>query len=485
MDDDARPTLSIALVKPQLEGGDVKPPTGPVNLQFRVTLSAASAQTITVLASTTTDGTAIGGIDYFVKSGEQITFTPGQVEKIFLVQIKDDTIDEEDETMSAILSNPSAGATIAAGKGTAVGTILDDDHSSLLSVSDATVDEPASGTAQLTFTVSLEPASARTVKVDFATADGTASAGSDYTATSGTLTFNPGELTKTVTVDVIGDSVNEDNETVLLRLLNPSRVLIADNQGQGTIIDKNAPPSLSIDDDVVAEGEGANFTITLAGATLRTVTVVAETTGGTATSGIDFQARRSVLTFAPGEKTKTFSVAVVDDADSEPQETFTVDLHDATNATITKSRGVATIQASDQQLASSTPPASTPTPVAKPASTPTTILLPRMVLAPRVVIATAGGKAKLQMTCAKISPITCAGSVALETVTKPKLSLGRQSFSVKKGKRADVVIRLSARGFKLLKQRRTMQARAIVMVKTGKTSLRVVPGVITLRAPKG
>jgi hypothetical protein len=88
------------------------------------------------------------------------------------------------------------------------------------------------------------------------------------------------------------------------------------------------------------------------------------------------------------------------------------------------------------------------------------------------------------MTCAKASPIACAGSVALESVGKPTVAFGRKTFSVKKGKRADVRIKLSAKAFKLLKQRKTLRARAIVMVKTGKTSLKVVPGVVTIRAPK-
>ncbi len=478
VDDDAKAKLSVNDAK--VKEGD----TGTtVDLTFTVTLTGATGQQVTVQWHTE-DRQAVAPADYQQKSG-QITFDPSTAAtqtKTISVKVVGDKIDEADETFAVKLDSPS-GADVADGEG--IGTITDDDNTSLLTISDATADEPDSGTSKMTFTVTLAPASQRTVHIDYATADGTATAGSDYTAAGGTLTFAPGgPTTQQVTVEVMGDTVNEDNETLLVNLVGPSGALVADPQGHGTIVDKNAPPSLAIDDVVTAEGDGAFFTVTLAGATLRTVTVVAETAGGTATSGIDFQARRSVLTFAPGEKTKTFSVSVLDDTESEPQETFAVDIHDATNATITKSRGTATIQASDQQAAASQPPPTGQTSIAvKPAGS-STLLLPRMVLAPRVVIATAGGKAKLQMSCAKISPITCAGSVALETVVKPKLSLGRQPFSVKKGKHSSVVIKLSARGFKLLKQRRTLQARAIVVVKTGKTSLRVVPGVITLRAPK-
>jgi hypothetical protein len=85
------------------------------------------------------------------------------------------------------------------------------------------------------------------VTVSFATADGTATAGSDYVATSGTLTFNPGVTTQTITVNVVGDTTVEPNETFLVNLSAPSNATIATGQGTGTIVnDDGAPPPPNI-----------------------------------------------------------------------------------------------------------------------------------------------------------------------------------------------------------------------------------------------
>ncbi len=173
---------------------------------------------------------------------------------------------------------------------------------------------------------------------------------------------------------------------------------------------------------------------------------------------------------------------MVDDALPETIETFSVGLGDPVNATITKSRGVATIEASDQVSTSSTPPSqSPPRPTVKPNAAPK-VLLPKMVLAPRTVNVTAGGLARLFLTCAKASPITCSGSVTLQTTGKPAVKIGSKTFSVKKGKKQTLGVKLSPKARKLLAQRPTLRARVVVLVKTGKKSLRVVPGVITLKA---
>ena len=110
------------------------------------------------------------------------------------------------------------------------------------------VTEGNSGTVNATFTVSLTAASAPTVTVDFATADGNATAPADYQANNGTLTFNPGETTKTVTVLVNGDTLDEANETFFVNLSNAVNGVIIDNQGRGTINDNDPAPSLSIND---------------------------------------------------------------------------------------------------------------------------------------------------------------------------------------------------------------------------------------------
>ena len=114
--------------------------------------------------------------------------------------------------------------------------------------------EGDSGTTDAIFTVTLAGATSLPVTVDFATAGGTATAGIDYVATSGTVTFAPGETSKSITVPVIGDMLLEDLETFVVSLTNASGATIVDGQGQGTIVDDLERAKISIDDVTVVEG---------------------------------------------------------------------------------------------------------------------------------------------------------------------------------------------------------------------------------------
>src|SRR5437660_1579847 len=119
--------------------------------------------------------------------------------------------------------------------------------------------------AATTWSQALPQASPVTAKVDFATTDGTAKAGSDYVATSGTLTFNPGDTQKTVTVQVNGDTLNEPDETFFVTLTNPVNSTITRAQATGTIKNDDGPPSLSINDVTQVEGNSGttNFNFML------------------------------------------------------------------------------------------------------------------------------------------------------------------------------------------------------------------------------
>ncbi|HYZ20228.1 MAG TPA: Calx-beta domain-containing protein, partial [Gaiellaceae bacterium] len=111
-----------------------------------------------------------------------------------------------------------------------------------LSIDDATVTEGNSGTVQATFTVTLTPASAEAVSVDYATADGTAVADEDYEPRSGTLTFEAEQTVRTINVRVRGDTLAEPDETYFGELSNATNATIADGQGLGTIVDDDGPP---------------------------------------------------------------------------------------------------------------------------------------------------------------------------------------------------------------------------------------------------
>ena len=165
--------------------------------------------------------------------------------------------------------------------------------------------------------------------VNYATANGTALAGSDYTAASGTLTFAPGQTSKTVTVNVTGDTAVEPNETFVVNLSAPSGATLFDGQGLGTILNDDGPV-LRINDVSKAEGNAgtsaAVFTVTLTPASTGTVTVNYATANGTALAGSDYTAASGTLTFAPGQTSKTVTVNVTGDTVAEPNETFVVNL---------------------------------------------------------------------------------------------------------------------------------------------------------------
>src|SRR5205085_795976 len=177
-------------------------------------------------------------------------------------------------------------------------------------------------TTQFIFTVSLSVAYDQAVTVNYATADGTATAGSDYTAKSGTLTFNPGDpLTQTVTVLVNGDTTYEANETFFVNLSGATNATLADGQGLGTILNDDAQPTLAINDVSLAEGSSGTttftFTVTLSNASYHTVTLNYATANGTATAGSDYVSKSGTLTFNPGETTKTISISVNGDKTKE------------------------------------------------------------------------------------------------------------------------------------------------------------------------
>ena len=216
------------------------------------------------------------------------------------------------------------------------------------SIGDVTVTEGNTGTRAASFSVTLSAAYSQTVTVGYFTMDGTAAAGSDYQTASSTLTFAPGETSKTITVLVNGDRFVEPNETFFVNLSGATNATIADGQGVATIVDDE--PRISISDVTKKEGNGKKttlfiFTVTLSAAYDQPVTMSYRTVDGTATtSDGDYVAKTGTLTFAPGETTKTITIEVKGDSKKEANETFYLDLFGlSSNALFTKNRGLGTI----------------------------------------------------------------------------------------------------------------------------------------------
>ena len=259
--DDDRPGGTV----PDLEIQDAEVTEGGI-AAFTVTLSSSSEVPVTV-SYETIDGTATAGADYTTTSGT-LSFTPGQTTKRVEVPTLEDDEAEETETFTVQLSAPS-GATVADGTGT--GTIIDDDGGGgsvpRIEIEDAEVTE--GGIAA--FTVTLSSSSEVPVTVSYETIDGTATAGADYTTTSGTLSFTPGQTTKRVEVPTLEDDEAEETETFTVQLSAPSGATVADGTGTGTIIDDDgggggSVPRIEIEDAEVTEGGIASFEVTLSSA---------------------------------------------------------------------------------------------------------------------------------------------------------------------------------------------------------------------------
>ena len=229
-----------------------------------------------------------------------------------------------------------------------------------LSINDVTVTETDVGTLAATFTVTLHGTTDSVVIVDYSTADDTAITPDDYDAITTTqLLFNPGETTKTITVGVRGDKLDEPNETFFVNLANASNAAILDNQGRGTITDNDVPPALTINDVALNENNAGTtvfaFTVHLSAPALTGgVSFDIATADGSAqddnpaTEDFDYVAQSlTSQTIPAGSQDFVFNVTVNGDLDIEPNETFFVNITNVTGATVSDAQGQGTIQNDD------------------------------------------------------------------------------------------------------------------------------------------
>ena len=228
---------------------------------FAVTLTNPSAADIT-LTLTTADGSATAGADYTATSS-QVTILAGTTTATgtFNVPILEDLIDESDETFTVSVLSVDAG-TVGSTADTGLGTITDNDGAPDVLIGDATVDE-AAGTAS--FAVTLTNPSAADITLTLTTADGSATAGADYTATSSQVTILAGTTTATGTFDVpiLEDLIDESDETFTVSVLSVDAGTVGStaDTGLGTITDNDGAPDVLIGDATVDEAAGtASFT---------------------------------------------------------------------------------------------------------------------------------------------------------------------------------------------------------------------------------
>ena len=309
---------------------------------FTVRLSEPAVDAVTVNFRTL-GGTAFEESDVVSWGGDRLTgtlvFAPGEDVKTISVLVANDNGDEIDESVLLEMHDP-AGATFGGAQTlTAVGWALDDDGvgaNRAIAVSAPVVQEGLGRTA--VFTISLSEAFATPQSFAFSTFDGTARAGSDYVARTGTVTFAAGQLETTVEIDLINDAAVEAAESFGLRIDGAGGV--TGTVGRAQILnDDGGTPVLSIDGARNLEGEYMAFTVRLSEAATDVVTVQYRTLNGSAlveSEVVSWSSNRLVgtLTFAPGEQVKTVYALVSNDNADEIDENVLLEIHDPSGATL-------------------------------------------------------------------------------------------------------------------------------------------------------
>ena len=292
-------------------------------MTFTVTLDNAVPGGFTVTPSFT-DATATQGTDYTANTAAlSFSGTAGEMQT-FTVATLEDAFAETDETFTVVLSVSGTQATVTA-TDPATGTITDDDAAAV-TIADASASEGET----MTFTVELDKAVPEGFTVTPSFTDATATQGTDYTANAATLSFSgtAGE-TQTFTVATLEDAFAEADETftVVLSVSGTQAAVTTADPATGTITDDDAA-AVTIADASASEGETMTFTVTLRKTVPGGLTVTPSFTDATATQGTDYTGNAAALSFAgTAGETQTFTVAALEDAVAEDDETFTVSLN--------------------------------------------------------------------------------------------------------------------------------------------------------------
>lgn len=351
--DESQYSISDAQITEQ-DGG-----TQQVNVTISRSGDISQSGSITL---NTVDGTAMAVRenfnfgDYQMLKDLVVTFAEGERTKTVPITIVGDTHFESNQTFRALLSNPGNGVVL---DGDATITIINDDARPVVTVAPVSVVEGDSGTSQMQFVVRLSGTAEDPATLNFSTANGTATAGVDYMATSGQLTIQPFTTSATIMVPIFGDEFNESDETLTLNLSNPSaNISLSDQSAIGTI--RNDELRITVANKEVDEADTGTtmmtFDIVLSGAApAGGVTLKYKTTDDTAKStgtAIDYQAQSGTITFKEGDTKQSISIPITGDRriDSFEMERFFLELSDATNATIDTPKAVGTIDDNDEGI---------------------------------------------------------------------------------------------------------------------------------------
>jgi hypothetical protein len=345
------PVPSITISNETVAEGD----SGLTQVIFTVTLSEVSTDVITVDYSTR-GGSATAGIDYVSISGT-LTFNPGETTQTIAVDVYGDTDVELREDFFVDLTNPT-NAIIDFPFG--VGEIISEDVPEV-TIQDVSIIEGNSGYKALYFTFVLSDQHSENVSIVYSTEDGSAKSGSDYQGVSGSLVIPAGDVSGTVRINIIGDSIIEDNETFYLRLFAADQAILNDDAALATIINDDSEQGITISDSAVLEGNSGRksiyFTVSLAQASNSFITIHYATRNNTATTADrDYVAVSGQVSIRPGATSATIAIPVLGDRKAEQDETFFVDLIRAFGAVISDGLAVGRIFNDDAGKVIPTPP---------------------------------------------------------------------------------------------------------------------------------
>jgi hypothetical protein len=316
-DDDPAPTISIsntAVVVQESAGTALVP----------VTRSGGSAGTVTVDYATG-NATAIAGSDYTAVSGT-LTFGPGETVHTISIPILNDNVHEVTESFNVGIANATGGATITPDASGLV-FINDDDRVPTITIDNVSVTEGNAGTTNAVFNLHLSAASAAPLVASYFTQDVTANSyNADYTYTSGSLIFAPGETLKQVSVPVIGDTYLEQDETFRLYAYATSGGDPNYVSGTATILNDDVAAEVRLEDVSVIEGNAGTTTVSVKIHATKPITgpLYLYTTDGTARAGSDYRPESFYYLYFNNETEKTFDIAVYGDTEVEASEVFTV-----------------------------------------------------------------------------------------------------------------------------------------------------------------
>ena len=323
------------------------------NKTIAVWLDAPPASGTIDVTYTITAGTATQGDDYTASLyTDTLSFGTSDTIKPISILVKQDEIDEDLETVTVVLTSATGGATIVQSQATLY--ITDDDLPPSVNVADNSSAEDCSSAncagGNVSFEVYLSNPSSKTVEVDVATLDASATAGSDYTAVSETIQFTPGSTSENFNIAIANDGSSEDNETIIISLTNPINASLDNSTATLIIEDDDPEPQISIADATASE-DVASVVISLNAPAGKNVNVTASTQGGTALENTDYAFFSDNVTFAPGENSKTLIIPINNDSLYEADEQFQVLLSNPSFGILADNSSVVTIVSDDPKPA--------------------------------------------------------------------------------------------------------------------------------------